>query len=146
MNRSLLDTSTLSDIMLPSVRQIPAVAAAAQQYLRSHGRFTFSHISCFEILRGLRKRSSAKRIQQFSDFCSYSELVPVSYEVLDRAAEYWAIGKRRGITVEDSDLFIASTALLQRLPLVTANPKHFDWLPDLTILNWRDLNSSLRRG
>jgi len=57
--------------------------------------------------------------------------------VLDRAAELWADGQQRGITVDDSDLIIAATALVYGLPLVTANRKHFAWIAGLEISDWR---------
>jgi len=46
----LLDTDTLSAIL----RRNPVVIARAQEYLRSHHRFTFSIITRYEILRGLK--------------------------------------------------------------------------------------------
>ncbi|MBX3412978.1 MAG: PIN domain-containing protein [Pirellulales bacterium] len=117
---------------------MPTTEARSKQYLRSHGRFTFSHISCFEILRGLRKRHAPQRIDRFTQFCQRSELLPVTYEVIDLAATLWADGKQRGVSVEDSDLMIAATAILEKIPLITANPRHFSWIADLQVANWRE--------
>ncbi|MEX0978053.1 MAG: type II toxin-antitoxin system VapC family toxin [Pirellulales bacterium] len=138
MDRSLLDTSTLSDVIAPTAKRRPAVTDHLQRYLAEHGRLTFSQISCYEILRGLRKKRAAAQIERFATFCKHSELVPVAYDVLDRAAQLWADGRQRGITVDDSDLVIAATALLEGLPLVTANARHFAWIDGLTISNWRE--------
>lgn len=137
MDRSLLDTSTLSDVIAPHAKRPPAVAAHLKQYLSEHGQLTFSHISCYEILRGLRKKRAVEQLQRFATFCQHSELLPVTYDVLDRAAELWADGQQRGITVDDSDLMIAATALNEGIPMVTANPKHFTWIPGLMISDWR---------
>jgi tRNA(fMet)-specific endonuclease VapC len=138
MDRSLLDTSTLSDVIAPRAKRPAAVAAHVAKYLSEHGRLTYSQISCYEILRGLRKKGAATQLQRFATFCQNSELLSVSYEVLDRAAELWADGQQRGITVDDSDLFIAATALVEGLPLVTANRKHFAWIAGLAISDWRE--------
>ncbi|HMV81292.1 MAG TPA: hypothetical protein PL048_15610 [Leptospiraceae bacterium] len=35
----------------------------------------------------------------------------------------------------DSNAIIASTALIHKIPLVTANEKDFSWIKDLTIIN-----------
>ena len=60
----------------------------------------------------------------------------------DEWIEWWpaglAEGQRCGVTVDDSDLIIAATALTEGLPLVTANPKHFEWIGALHISNWRE--------
>ena len=138
MDRSLLDTSTLSDIIQPMARRLPVVAVHLRQYLQLHGRLTFSEISCYEVLRGLRKKKAASQLERFQQFCQRSELLGVTYSVLDWAAALWAEEQRRGITVDDSDLIIAATALEGGFPLVTANPRHFDWIDGLDVSNWRE--------
>ena len=138
MDRCLLDTSALSDVILPTSRRAPAVARNLADYLRSHSRLTFSEVTCFEILRGLRKKMALAQERQFLQFCTHCELVPITYDVLDRAASLWATGRRQGIVVDDGDLIIASTALLRNVALVTANTKHFHWISGLMLLNWRD--------
>lgn len=138
MDRCLLDTSALSDVILPANRRLPVVARKLAGYLRSHRRLTFSEVSCYEVLRGLRKKMAATQEQQFLQFCTRCELVPINYDVLDRAASLWAAGRRQGIVIDDGDLLIASTALQHNLPLVTANSKHFNWISGLRLLNWRE--------
>jgi tRNA(fMet)-specific endonuclease VapC len=137
MDRCLLDTSTISDVIRPPTKRLPVVSQQVKQYLRAYGRFTFSEISCYEILRGLRKKRAVSQQMQFTDFCRRAELLPVTYEVLDRTASLWAEGQRQGKTVDDVDLIIAATSLLQGLPLATANTRHFEWIPGLTLVDWR---------
>jgi tRNA(fMet)-specific endonuclease VapC len=138
MDRCLLDTSTLSDIIKPNFSRKPSVATSLKQYLRSHGRLTFSEISCYEILRGLRKKRALTQIQRFEEFRLRADVLSLSYQILDRAASLWAEGQLLGITVGDSDLMIAASAIVHRLPLATANEKHFAWIGELTLLNWRE--------
>lgn len=138
MHRSLLDTSTLSDVIdLPNKRP-SHVAKHAKAYLRAHHHFSFSEISRYEELRGLRKKQAQVQEQRFETFCQHCERLPVTAEVLDRAATLWAEGQRRGIVVDDVDLVIAATALVETLALVTANPRHFEWIEGIVISNWRD--------
>jgi tRNA(fMet)-specific endonuclease VapC len=138
MDRSLLDTSTLSDVIRPTPKRSPLVAGHLGLYLAAYGRLTFSEISCYEVLRGLRKKNATIQLQKFDQFCQQSELVSVNFTVLDRAAALWAQGQRQGVTVDDSDLIIAATALVEGLPLVTANPRHFAWIGGLAVSNWRE--------
>jgi tRNA(fMet)-specific endonuclease VapC len=137
MDRCLLDTSAVSDVIRPPSKRLPAVAKHLKRYLHAHGRFTFSEVSCYEVLRGLRKKHATEQLQRFAEFCQHAELLPVSYDVLDRAASLWAEGQNRGITVGDGDLMIAATAMLQGLTLVTANTRHFKWIDGLTLVDWR---------
>src|SRR6266496_3252871 len=108
MDRRLLDTSALSDFVKPPSKRFPTVANHFKQYMRAHGCVTYSEISCFEILRGLRKKNAVAQVRRFFEFCERSELLPVEFPILDRAASLWADGQRRGIVVDDSDLIIAA--------------------------------------
>jgi tRNA(fMet)-specific endonuclease VapC len=138
MDPCLLDTNAVSDVIRPPSKRSPNVAKNLKQYLRAHRRFTFSEMSCYEVLRGLRKKRAAKQLQEFAEFCHRSELVPVDFDVLDRAASLWSEGQRIGITIGDCDLIIAATAILRSVPLVTANSRHFAWITGLSLLNWRE--------
>lgn len=55
MTRVLLDTDVLSAIM----RGQPVATAKAATYLATHNQFTFSIITRYEILRGLKTRKAA---------------------------------------------------------------------------------------
>jgi len=94
-------------------------------------------MSYYEVLRGLRKKAAQPQEKQFAEFCLHAELLPVRREVFDHAATLWAEGQRQGTIVDDGDLLIASTAIVHRLPLVTANIRHFEWIDGLTLLDWR---------
>src|SRR5262249_30138363 len=45
--------------------------------------------------------------------------------------------QRRGRTIGDMDLLIATTALVNNASLVTGNEKHFHDIPDLRVLSYR---------
>ena len=138
MERSLLDTCTISDTIRPPAKRLPSVTRHLGKYLHQHGRLLFSEMSCYEVLRGLRKKGAATQEQQFIEFCRRAELYAVDYAVLDRAAALWADGQRRGIAVDDVDLVIAVTALLRGLSLATPNTRHFEWIDGLRLLDWRE--------
>jgi tRNA(fMet)-specific endonuclease VapC len=55
---ALLDTDVLSALM----RGTPVVVANAGAYLAEHGRFCFSVITRYEILRGLKAKGASAQI------------------------------------------------------------------------------------
>lgn len=60
MIASLLDTNAISDIIRAPSKRRSTVTAHASAYLLSYGRFSFSELSCYEVLRGLRKKGAKK--------------------------------------------------------------------------------------
>lgn len=78
---------------------------------------------------------------QFRQLLAQQIVLDVDMPVLDRAADLWIEARAAGRPREDIDLIIASTALIHDLTLVTANIKHFDWIPGLELENWRKASS-----
>lgn len=135
MDESLLDTDILNEVL--KQRNTNVIRRAAE-YLALHGRFSISSITRYEALRGLKEKCATGQLSRFLEFCRHSSIVSVSDDVLDRAAELWALGRRQGLTPNDADLIIAATAIAHGRTLVTGNTVHFQWIPGLTLSNWRD--------
>jgi tRNA(fMet)-specific endonuclease VapC len=134
MNSTLLDTDTLSEILR---RRDPVVATKAAEYLKQHSEFAFSAITNYEIVRGLTWRNAQKQLVAYREFAARSLVLPISDDVFEQAAMLWAEGRRSGRPHRDADLIIAATAILHGRTLVTGNTPHFDWIPCLSIANWR---------
>ncbi len=131
---TLLDTDMLTEILK---QRNPRVASNAADYLRVHGKFAFSAMSRFEILRGYLEKNATTQLARFTIFCSHSLILPLNDSVLDRAAELWKIGRQSGQSHADADFLIAATALESGRTLATGNTSHFSWIPGLTIVDWR---------
>ncbi len=58
------------DILPAVMRQHPVVTATARDYLRTHGQFTFSVITRYEILRGLKAKGVTAQAVAFDRFCT----------------------------------------------------------------------------
>lgn len=129
---ALLDTDILSAIM----RQDPDVIPKAQNYLQVHEQFTFSTITRYEILRGLKAKNAAKQLVAFDRFCEANIILPLTDEVIIKASDIYAVLRQRGELIRDADILIASTALAQGLCVVTNNTNHFQRIPELQIQNW----------
>lgn len=138
MDTALLDTDILSDLMK---QQDPIIKQRSEAYFRSQSQIAISVITCYQILRWLREPPKAKRLAQFRQLLAQQIVLDVDMPVLDRAADLWIEALAAGRPREDIDLIIASTALIHDLTLVTANIKHFDWIPGLELENWRKASS-----
>jgi tRNA(fMet)-specific endonuclease VapC len=131
---ALLDTDMLSEVLK---QKNASVIQRAADYLHHHHQFTFSAITYYEVLRGLKAKNATKQLQNFATFCQHSTIVDVTRAVLERASDLWVMGEQGGYPHRDADLMIGATALENGLVLVTGNTKDFAWMPGLTIEDWR---------
>ena len=128
----LLDTDVLSMIL----RGNPVATRHAREYLVAHDRFTFSVVTRYEILRGLKARQATTQQTSFEDFCTVNNVLALTDEVVVRAADVYADLYRRGELIGDADILIAATALVEGCNLATNNERHFTRVADLRIENW----------
>lgn len=130
----LLDTDTLSEIMKGKNRSIEQ---HAREYLRTHGRFRFSVITRYEILRGLKAKQAVRQLAIFEDKCNRSYLYPITDEIVVQASEIYAYLYQKGLLISDADILIASTAMVHNLTLITGNTDHFTRIPNLLCNSWK---------
>lgn len=72
--RVLLDTDILSAIM----RKQPQAVSKAQAYLSIHQHFTFSVITRYEIMRGLKAKNATTQLRAFEAFCDVNVIIPLT--------------------------------------------------------------------
>ena len=136
MDEALLDTDILSEVLKRKNRN---VLDAAKRYLTLHGRLSFSEVTVYEIVRGMRAKGARSQLSAFLSTVNSCEVLPINRDVLLRAAELWAEAVRSGHARNDADLIIAATALEAGRVLVTANTAHFSWMPGLQVDDWRSM-------
>ena len=129
---ALLDTDILSAVM----RRDPAVFGRARSYLGAFGELTFSVVTQYEILRGLRHKGAARQIHDFEQLCRESHILPLTQEIATKAAEIHAHLKGRGTMIQDADILIAASARVHGLVVATNNETHYRRVPRLQIDNW----------
>lgn len=134
MSISLIDTDILSEVLK---QKNPLVLARAAAYLLANQKFTFSAITRYEILRGLKAKAATRQIGQFAAFCQQSEILALDDSIFNRAADLWATTHAAGRPKKDADLLIAATALEHGLTLVTGNAGDFSWIAGLNLDDWR---------
>ena len=77
MSKVVLDTDILSEILKG---KDATVAARARAYRAEHGRYTFTVIAVFEIVRGLRRVQSLSRLDAFMGSVSSDEVLDLDVE------------------------------------------------------------------
>lgn len=129
----LLDTCAVSEILKgKNVR----VAQNALSYLSQYGQFTFSLMTRYEVLRGLKDKNAPTQLARFERFCLRHQILAITEEIIVLAADLWVGLKRTGRLIGDNDIIIAATALHHGLILVTRNVAHFGRIAGLTLEDW----------
>lgn len=76
------------------------------------------------------------KIERFEDFIQENELISIRKETVEKAAEIYAYLKKEGNLIEDADILMAATAIVEELVLITNNISHFKRVKDLRLDNW----------
>jgi tRNA(fMet)-specific endonuclease VapC len=98
--------------------------------------FVIPPIVYFEIQNWLLKNKSKSIINTFKKIYSDQGLGVIDQAILDIASSIKLNLERKGKSISDDDLFIASYCIKHNFPLVTNNTKHFIHIENLEILNW----------
>ncbi len=114
MDRALLDTDILSDIVKGVHRTVRARAAA---YCAIWGRYTVSTITVVEIVKGLHKVGREDAIHRFLAGLSSAELLTLDLQSAELAGRIYADLERTGQPIGRADPMIASIALQHGLTL-----------------------------
>jgi tRNA(fMet)-specific endonuclease VapC len=78
-----------------------------------------------------------RQVARFQAQSLASTVLPLTDEVVVRAADVYAGLHRSGQLIGDADTLIAATALVAGLSLVTNNLAHYRRVPGLRVTSWR---------
>jgi predicted nucleic acid-binding protein len=119
----LVDT----DVLIWHLRGYPQ----ATRRLDELGTLTLSAISWLEVLQGMRNKAELQAVKKMLDKRS-ARLLPVTEGITLRATELMeSLTLSRGLQMGDA--LIAATAIQHRMPVLTANVKHFTAVTGLTV-------------
>ena len=128
----LLDTDIRSALM----RKHPVALVNAQQYLVVHQKLTFSIITRYEILRGLKAKRATTQSTVFEYLCQTSHILPIDDVTIVQAADIYADLYQRGALISVADILITASAMVHNMEIITNNESHFNRIPQLRIRNW----------
>ena len=132
MKRCTLDTNIITAFLKNDLR----VVQRGSDYLELFEKLTINIISYYEILRGLKDLGNEEKLKWFEGFIQENELVSIRKYTVEKAAEIYVYLKKEGNLIEDADILMASTAIVEDLVLITNNIKHFKRVKSLRIDNW----------
>ncbi|MBU4260067.1 MAG: type II toxin-antitoxin system VapC family toxin [Proteobacteria bacterium] len=132
MKRCTLDTNIITAFLKNDSRVVERVS----DYLEFFDKLTINIISYYEILRGLKDLGNEEKLRMFDNFIQENELVFITKDTIEKAAEIYAYLKKEGNLIEDADILMASTAIVEDLVLITNNIKHFKRVKGLRTDNW----------
>ena len=132
MKPCLLDT----DILSLFFRNRPKVIKNCNLYLQEYSYLSFSLITYYEILSGLKHRDANKQLERFLAFAQLNRIVSLTEESVKISAEIYAELRKKGTPVDDIDLLIAGVAIANNLVLITHNQKHFGKIGNLELEDW----------
>jgi tRNA(fMet)-specific endonuclease VapC len=132
MRESLLDTS----IVIGFLKGEQNVVTNVEDYVEEYNRISLSILTYYEILRGLKYLGNEQKIRSFEALMDNSEIITLDRAIMKRASELYAALMRRGELIEDADILIAASCLINGMVLVTADEEHFRRIEDLDVENW----------
>jgi tRNA(fMet)-specific endonuclease VapC len=80
-------------------------------------------------------KAPAKNQKALDNFLSGIQVLPI-FEAINTYAKEKARLRKSGITVDDFDLLIGSTAVTYELIMVTNNTKHLENIKNIRLENW----------
>ncbi|MGA8153800.1 MAG: type II toxin-antitoxin system VapC family toxin [Terriglobales bacterium] len=122
----LADTDVLIDYLAGS----QPVTDQVLDYARSDSLHT-SAVTCFELLSGAWEGKRGDRVRRL---VAAVPVLPLDREAATRAAEVRQQLARSGFSIGMADSLIAGIALVNDLPLLTRNRKHFDHVEGLRLI------------
>ena len=138
MDKSLLDTDTLSEILKGKHLNI---IHQANNYHQKFGRYTISTISVLEIIKGFHKVQRENHIERFLSILSNMEILTLHLKSAELAGRIYADLERTGQVIGRADTMIAAIALENDLVLVTGNLQHYQRIQklgySLKLDNWK---------
>lgn len=142
MNKSLLDTDTLSEVYKARSK---AITMRERQYRAQWSVLSFSSVTVMEIVRGFWPMGMTRRMTQFLDSLSNDEVIAFGADTAQLAGKIEAELLARGIAIGTADTMIAATAVEHGLVLVSGNTAHFERIRQLgfplRLANWREADS-----
>jgi len=119
-----------TDVLIDYLAGAQPVTDQVLKYAQSDTLHT-SAVSCFELLSGAWGGKRGDRVRRL---VAAIPILPLDREAAIRAAVVHQQLARRGFSIGMADSLIAGIALVNDLPLLTRNRKHFDHVDGLRLI------------
>ena len=121
----LIDTSIIIDHLRKKNKKKSRLFNIIENY-----DLFISTITIYELFAGALDETKRKDI---NDFLILAEILPFTRETAECAGDIYLTLRNQNELIDARDIFIAATALIHQLPLMTLNVKHFNRIDELRI-------------
>jgi len=133
MTTYAMDTNIVSYVL----RNDTEVINNYRQESSNGHEFVMLPVVYYEITRWLLERNALKIQAAFTEMCADIPMAEITREVWDKAAALYAYTRRIGKPINDADLLIAASCVMNDYTLVTNNVRHFQDIAALKLTNWK---------
>lgn len=120
-----------TDVLIDYLAGVQPVSGLVRSYIEDDLLQT-SSVTCFELLSGAK---SGKRGDAVRSLLAEITVLPLDRQAAQRAAEVRRKLDRTGQSIGMADSLIAGVALLHGIRLFTRNRKHFERVPNLSLVD-----------
>lgn len=136
----ILDTNVLIDL-----DRHPENFEAGIEQLALDDILYISSVTVYELWWGayysyLKKKKNDNLRNEFDEFISAFVIIDVDHEIGIVASTVSVDLQLIGNTIDLHDLYIAATAKVLNVPLITNNVKHFENIQGLKLIKWPELS------
>ncbi|TAF08720.1 MAG: type II toxin-antitoxin system VapC family toxin [Nostocales cyanobacterium] len=128
----LLDTNIITAI----IKRDPKITTKLEIVTRHQQKLFISGMTYYEIQRGLLAVNATRKLIDFEKLShEYTILLLDDMAIFKKASEIYANLKQRGLPIQDADIFIAATAIIHDLILVS-HDSDLSRITGLKLENW----------
>lgn len=104
------------------------------------GELTSSFICLSELYEGICRAKKQRKAEEsvLTFFSGLSDIFGLDEEIAKNFGQIRASLKKEGKVIEDLDILVAATCITYNCILLTYNPKHFERIEDLEILEFEN--------
>ena len=129
-----LDTDTLSYFLSGNSTVINKVNEA----ISCGHQICLTCINVYEIMKGLKYRGNTNKEKDFHNFLTNIVVFSLDGDAIQKASDIYATLRKKGVTIGDADILIASIVIANDGKFATNNIKHYRHIDDWNIENWRE--------
>jgi tRNA(fMet)-specific endonuclease VapC len=123
----ILDSSILIDFFRKRNKTKSILFQLTDEYL-----FCLSVMTAFEIQIGIK---SERQQYEYQTLMENVQTLPIDQLCIDKAVEIYRFLKSQNAQIGLADLLIGATAVRYDLPLATLNRRHFERIPNLSLID-----------
>ncbi|MCL1858688.1 MAG: type II toxin-antitoxin system VapC family toxin [Oscillospiraceae bacterium] len=127
-----LDTDILSYFLTGN----PIICDKIQEEVDNQHQICLTCVNVYEVVKGLKYRGNKNKEQDFFKFLTNIKVFYLEEVSIQKAADIYATLRKKGVTIGDADILIASIVISNGGKFITNNSKHYSNINGLIMENW----------